>query len=58
MVMYLDNIFIFIQTLEEYHRVIHKAMEVLAEHKLFLCLEKYKFNKQQIKYLNLVISKK
>jgi len=58
MVMYLDNIFIFIQTLEEYHRVIYKAMKVLAEHKLFLCLEKYKFNKQQIKYLNLVISKK
>jgi len=55
---YLDNIFIFIQTLEEYYRVIHKTMEVLAEYKLFFCLEKYKFNKQQIKYLNLVISKK
>ena len=31
-------------------------MEILAEHKLFLCLEKYEFHWKQIKYLGLVIS--
>ena len=31
-------------------------MEVLAKHKLFLCPEKYKFDKQQIKYPGLVIA--
>ena len=30
-------------------------MEILAEHKLFLCLEKYKFHQRQIEYLRLVI---
>jgi len=30
-------------------------MEVLVKYKLFLHLIKYKFNKQQIKYLGLVI---
>jgi len=31
-------------------------LEVLAEHKLFLYLEKYEFHQKQIEYLGLVIS--
>jgi len=31
-------------------------LEVLAEHKLFLCLEKCEFHQKQIEYLRLVIS--
>ena len=31
-------------------------MEVLAEHKLFLCLEKCEFHWKEIEYLRLVIS--
>jgi len=31
-------------------------LEILVEHKLFLCLEKCKFHQRQIKYLGLVIS--
>jgi len=31
-------------------------LEVLAEHKLFLCLEKCEFHQKQIEYLELVIS--
>jgi len=31
-------------------------LEVLAEHKLFLCLEKCEFHQEEIKYLGLVIS--
>ena len=35
MIIYLDNILIFIQTLEEYYKAIYRVMKVLAEHKLF-----------------------
>jgi len=31
-------------------------LEILVEHKLFLCLEKCEFHQKQIKYLGLVIS--
>jgi len=31
-------------------------LEILVEHKLFLCPEKYKFHQKRIKYLRLVIS--
>ena len=53
---YLYNILIFTQILKEHYRAVCKVMEVLAKHKLFLCLEKCKFDKQQIECLNLVIS--
>jgi len=36
--------------------VIQRVLEVLAEHKLFLHLEKCEFDKLQIEYLKLVIS--
>jgi len=31
-------------------------LEVLVEHKLFLCPEKYEFHRKEIEYLGLVIS--
>jgi len=31
-------------------------LEILVEHKLFFCLEKYEFHWKQIEYLGLVIS--
>ena len=49
MIVYLDNILIFIQTLEEYYKAIYRIMKVLAKHKLFLDPKKYNSNKQQIK---------
>jgi len=55
-VAYLNNILIFTQILEEYYRAVCRVMEVLAKHKLFLCLEKCEFNRQQIECINLVIS--
>ena len=56
MTIYLDDILIFIRTLEEYYKVVCKVLEILAEYKLFLYPEKCKFNKLYIKYLDLVIS--
>jgi len=56
MVVYLDNILIFTRTEEEHAKAIQQVLQVLQEHKLFLRLEKCEFFKEQIKYLELVIS--
>jgi len=55
-VVYLDNIFIFTKTVKEYARAVWRVLEVLAKHNLFLYLKKYEFQKEQIQYLELVIS--
>jgi len=56
MVVYLDNILIFTRTEEEHEQAVQRVLEVLAEHKLFLCPEKCEFHWKQIEYLGLVIS--
>jgi len=54
-VVYLDDILIFTRTEEEHERVVQRVLEVLVEHKLFLCPEKCEFHQKEIKYLGLVI---
>jgi len=55
-VVYLDNILIFMKTEEEDEQAVQRVLEVLTEHKLFLCPEKCEFHRKQIEYLGLVIS--
>jgi len=55
-VVYLDDILIFTRTEKEHKQAVWKVLEVLAEHKLFLCPEKCEFYRKQIEYLGLVIS--
>jgi len=55
MVVYLDDILIFTRTEEEYTKAIQQILQILQKNKLFLCLEKCKFCKEQIEYLDLVI---
>jgi len=38
-VVYLDNIFIFIQTLENHYKTMFRVLEILVEHKLYPLLE-------------------
>jgi len=54
-VVYLDDILIFTRTEEEHERAVQRVLEVLAEHKLFLCPEKCEFYRKEIEYLGLVI---
>jgi len=54
-VVYLDDILIFTETEEEHEQAVQRVLEVLVEHKLFLCLEKCEFHRKQIEYLGLVI---
>ena len=44
-IVYLNNIFIFTQTLEDNCKTLYKVLEVLAKYKLFLYSKKYEFNK-------------
>jgi len=54
-VVYLDDILIFIKTEEEHKRAVQRVLKILTEHKLFLCPEKCEFYWKQIEYLRLVI---
>jgi len=56
MIVYLDNIVIFTQILEEHCKAVCRVLEVLAEYKLFFFLEKYEFDRFYIEYLDLIIS--
>ena len=55
-VVYLDNILIFTETLEEHQRVTRRVMELLWKHNLFLKPEKCKFEKTEVEYLGVIIS--
>jgi len=55
-VVYLDDILIFTRMEEEHERAVQRVLEVLVEHKLFLCPEKCEFHQKEIEYLGLVIS--
>jgi len=55
-VVYLDDILIFMETEEEHEQAVRRVLEVLAEHKLFLRPEKCEFHRKRIEYLGLVIS--
>jgi hypothetical protein len=54
--MYLNDILIFTNSLEEHHRVTHLVLDRMCEHKLYLRPEKYEFEKTKIEYLGVIIS--
>ena len=55
-VVYLDNILIFTETLEEHRRVTQRVMELLRKNSLFLKPEKCEFEKTEVEYLGVIIS--
>ena len=55
-VVYLDDILIFTETLEEHWRVTQRVMEFLQKHNLFLKPKKCKFEKTKVEYLGVIIS--
>src|SRR6266498_3471004 len=56
-IMYLNNIIIFSNIMEEYFQYIKKILEVLRKAGLKLKLKKYKFAKKQLKYFRFIIGK-
>jgi len=55
-VVYLDDILIFMETLEEHRKVTRRVMELLRKHNLFLKPKKGKFKKTEVEYLGVIIS--
>jgi hypothetical protein len=53
---YLDNILIFTNSMEEHHRITGLVLDRMHEHKLYLRLEKCKFEQTRIEYLGVIIS--
>jgi len=55
-VVYLDDILIFMETLKEHWRVTWRVMELLRKNNLFLKPEKCKFKKTEVEYFGVIIS--
>ena len=53
---YLDDILIFTNNIEEHHTLVHEVLKCLAEHDLFCKLEKCEFEQPKVEYLGVLIS--
>ena len=56
-IVYLDNILVFTDTLHEHRRIVHQVLEVLRKHNLYLCPEKCSFEKETVEYLGTIVGK-
>ena len=54
---YIDNILIFTNNLDEHHKLVCQVLSILSANKLYLKPEKCEFKKQQIEFLRLIVSK-
>ena len=55
-VVYLDDILIFLETLDKYYNYVAKVLQALLKLNLRVKLEKYEFNKNKIKFLGFKFS--
>src|ERR1700689_983646 len=55
-VVYLDDILIFTESVEEHWRVTRRVLELLEKHQLYLRPDKCKFKKTTVEYLRVIIS--
>jgi hypothetical protein len=53
---YLDDILIFTNSLDEHSRITHLVLDCMRKHKLYLWPEKCEFEKVKIEYLGVIIS--
>jgi hypothetical protein len=53
---YLDDILIFTNSLEEHCQITCLVLDRMREHRLYLRPEKYEFEKTRIEYLSVIIS--
>ena len=55
-VVYMDDILIFTEDLEEHQKVTRRVLEILEKHKLYLRPDKCEFEKTTVEYLGVIIS--
>ena len=55
-VIYMDDILIFTQTMDEYRSIVKQVLQILADNKLSLYPKKCKFYQTKIEYLGVILS--
>jgi len=55
-VIYIDDILIFSQTIDEHRRIVKQVLQILADNKLSLHPKKCKFHQTKIEYLGVILS--
>jgi len=55
-VIYIDNILIFSQTINEHRSIVKQVLQILADNKLSLHPKKCKFHQTKIEYLRVILS--
>ena len=55
---YMDDILVFLKTLEEHRKQVSQILEKLQQHQLLLKVEKCYFKKEEIEFLGLIIAQK
>jgi len=55
-VIYIDNILIFSQTMDEHRSIVKQVLQILADNKLSLHPKKCKFHQTKIEYLEVILS--
>ena len=55
-VIYIDDILIFTETMEEHRKIVAQVLQRLQEHQLYLKPEKCKFHQTRVSFLGLIIS--
>jgi hypothetical protein len=53
---YLNDILIFMNSMEEHCQITHLVLDCMREHKLYLWAEKCEFKQPRIEYLGIIIS--
>ena len=54
---YLNDILIFTKDLTKHHEIVHRVLQILRENKLSLKPQKCKFEKEEMKYLRMIIGR-
>ena len=55
-IIYLDDILIYTETMEEHQKIVKRVLEILRKNHLYLKAEKCEFEKDRVEYLGLIIS--
>ena len=55
-IIYMDDILIFTQTMDEHKSIVKQVLQILADNKLSLHLKKCKFYQTKIEYLGVILS--
>ena len=55
-IIYMDDILIFTQTMEEHRDIVRRVLQILADNKLSLHPKKCKFHQTKINYLGVILS--